>query len=154
MLIINEIHAIINEYLNKHVNVRYVIAKVESLEPLIFVSDKLTINGNKVIFTDAFATKRLSTVDTKITPSEIQYTGCAGHKADEDGIGCAINTPDAKQVRNFHIKSEEVEHTYFINPKLQVDDVVVLQRINKDYLYLGKKVSPYDVIDIHKEEEV
>ena len=152
MLIIKEIQAIVDEYITKYVNIRYVIARVESVEPLIFVSDKLTINGSKVIFTDAFATKKLSVVDTKITPSEIQYTGCGGHAIDEEGLGVSINTSDAKQVRNFHIRSEETEHTYSITPKLQVDDVVVLQKINKDYLYLGKKVSPYDVLEVKREE--
>lgn len=143
--LINQIQKIVKNVINDTLTIKYLQAEVTSLTPLTFVSDRYTIKDKQILFTEAVTPLKATLNLNAITPTRIAFTGCKGHTAEENGIGTSSD---------FVIEQLTTAHSLWLNKPLQVGDKVYLQKLNKQYLYLGRVGNPYNTVTLELEEEI
>lgn len=142
--LIRQIQNIVKNVIKDTINIKYLEAEVTSLNPLTFVSDRYKIIDKQVLFTE-LATPTQTTLTTySITPDRVTFTGCKGHEPSSTGVGTSSD---------FTIEQVTKNYTLWLNRPLQVGDKVYLQKLNKQYLYLGRVGTPYTTQTLPLEEE-
>lgn len=134
------IQKIVKNVISDTVNIKYLTCTVESISPLKFVTDnKHTILGKQVIFTESVLPTKLElevTVPQYIQEGEeqdyIAFVGCKGHEATGYGTGTS---------NSFTLKTKKDKVTLELNKPLEVGEKIVLQKLNHDYLFLGRAVT-------------
>lgn len=158
MNLVEVIQQIVKNVISDTVNIQYLTCKVESVSPLKFVTDnRRTILEKQVVFTDAVNPKKFELelqvpIYSQYYPSNnlwkeqdnIMFTGCKGHDASAVGLG----TSDS-----FKIRTKKEKFSIDLNKKLEVGETVILQKLNSQYLFIGRAGDPYKEIILKKEDD-
>lgn len=141
--LITMIQKIVKNVINDTLQLKYLQAEVTSLTPLTFVSDRYTIKDKQIIFTE-IVTPTVATLQLKEMDKDyISFVGCKGHTAEEYGIGTSGDFTLEQITKDYHL---------YLNRPLEVGDKVYLQKLNSQYLYLGRVGNPYNTVTLELKE--
>lgn len=141
--LLQQLQKVVMQVINDKLNIKYIVAEVTSERPLKFkLDDRKIILEKQVIFTESATPTSLTLQLEEMTPKRIAFTGCRGHLANTDGIGTS---------QDFVIETVKTTKKVYITRPLKVGDKVVLQKLNKQYLFIGRECNPHQEVELKEE---